>query len=298
MKVFYSDRYTIPLPPQHKFPMEKYAGIRSQLLENNVLNINEMHEAPTASYHDVVVAHSNQYVDAVFSNTLDDKSIRKIGFPRTELLLGRSLATVGGASASALEAINNGFSGNLAGGTHHAHYDSGEGFCVFNDFAVTALNLLKKKIVKRIGILDLDVHQGNGNASILGDVHNVYILDMYCEKNYPFHKILPNHPVPLSTECTDEEFLDLLTINIVKMMEFKPDIIFYQHGSDMLAEDSLGKMKLSLEGLKNRDEIVFDFCKKNGIPLSLGQGGGYSKPISITIQAHVNTYQLAKSYFS
>jgi len=297
MRVFYSDRYTIPLPIGHKFPIAKYKLIKEGLLSQGVLRDEELLECPLADIETVKLAHCPEYVDAVVECRLDPKIVRKIGFPQTPALPLRSLATVGGALCAANEALENGVSGNLAGGTHHAFYDSGEGFCVFNDFAVVIMSLLHERKISRAAILDLDVHQGNGNSAMMNDMENVFIFSMHGANNYPFKKIPSSLDIGLHDNTDDDTFLNLLYDNFYKIIEFKPDIILYQHGSDMLKEDAFGRLAMTLSGLAARDSFVFSECKKRGIALSLGQGGGYAKPIEKTVEAHVQTYRILKEIY-
>lgn len=297
MKVFYSDRYTIPLPDGHKFPISKYRLIKDGLLNRGVLRHDELFECPLANVSTVKLAHDSAYVDAVLECRLDPKMVRKIGFPQTEALPLRSLATVGGALCAADEALETGISGNLAGGTHHAFYDSGEGFCVFNDFAVVIMNLLSQRKVKRVAIVDLDVHQGNGNAAMLAAMDNVFVFSMHGANNYPFIKVPSTLDIDLPDNADDEMVLSLLYDNFKHILAFEPDIILYQHGSDMLKEDAFGRLSMSLSGLAQRDRFVMSESKQRGIPVSLGQGGGYAKPIEITVEAHIQTYSILKDVY-
>jgi acetoin utilization deacetylase AcuC-like enzyme len=298
MKIFYSDTYTIPLPEGHRFPMEKYKLVRLRLLEENIFREAELHEATLPSRDQMILAHTPSYVDAFCSGTLDPKIQRRIGFPWSEALVRRSLASVGGAMAAADAALAAGISGNLAGGTHHAMADAGEGYCVFNDIAVTILNLLHAKKINRAAIVDLDVHQGNGNSAILGTNPNVYILSMHGEKNYPFVKIPSTHDIDLPDDTTDEVYLSELQAALPLVFRFKPDIVFYQAGVDPLKEDVLGKLSLTHEGLMQRDRMVLSACKMHGVPVSLALGGGYAKPIGLTVEAHVGTYRVVREIFS
>lgn len=297
MKVFYSDHYTVPLPDGHKFPMEKYRLLRMELLEQGILNEDELFEPELPSHEMMLAAHSAEYYESYKAGTVDPMVIRKIGLPWSKELFYRSLASVGGAWGAANAALEHGMGGNLAGGTHHAMRDAGEGFCVFNDFAVVILNLIKSGLIHRAAIVDLDVHQGNGNSAILGNNPDVFILSMHGAKNYPFTKIASSIDIELPDNTGDEEYLSQLKKSLPAVFEFKPDIILYQAGVDPLKEDSLGRLALSKEGLMERDRIVIGECKKHDVPVSLGLGGGYSKPISHTIDAYCGTYRVAKEIF-
>lgn len=297
MKVFYSDRYTIPLPDGHRFPMEKYRLIRLALLKYGVLRDNELIEPDLPSFERLTLAHSPDYVAAVTNGALTDFQIRKIGFPYSEALVARSYATVGGALAAADEALRSGVSGNLAGGTHHAFADSGEGYCVFNDLAVVANYLLSIQKVKRIAIIDLDVHQGNGNAAILGGRSDIFIFSMHGAKNYPFRKVPSTIDIDLPDNTSDNDFLDALRDCLPKVFAFKPDMVLYQAGVDPLKEDVLGRLALTCEGLAERDRLVLKACKTHQIPISLALGGGYANPIDLTVEAHVGTYKAIREVF-
>lgn len=289
---FYTDYIQVPLPPGHRFPMEKYKLLREKLLEENVVSSTQLFEAPLATEEDLLRAHSENYVMGLKNQTLTQKELRPIGLTYSPELLKRSYASVGGFVAATESALKTGFSALLAGGTHHAHADRGEGFCVFNDFAVAALKLLEKGSVKKILIIDLDVHQGNGNSSIMGQREDVFILSLHGERNYPFRKVASHLDVPLKEGIEDEAYLEALAHALVKASSFEPDIIFYQAGVDPLKEDSLGTFNLTFEGLMERDRMIFEFSK--GRPLAMAIGGGYSKPIELTVRAHVNSFKVAK----
>lgn len=297
MKVFYSDNYEVPLPQGHKFPMEKYRLVRERLLAEKILFPDELFEPELPSREIITLAHSKEYYDSFADGSIDPKIIRRIGLPWSKELFMRSLASVGGALGSSMAALEEGIGGNLAGGTHHAFPDHGEGYCVFNDFAVVILHLVKCGIIHRAAIVDLDVHQGNGNSAILSSNPDVHIFSMHGSKNYPFTKVPSTMDIELADGTGDEEYLTLLKENLPAIFEMKPDIVLYQAGVDPLAEDSLGRLNLSKEGLMERDRIVLYECRRRGIPVSLGLGGGYSKPIDHSIDAYVGTYRIAKEIY-
>jgi acetoin utilization deacetylase AcuC-like enzyme len=297
MKVFYSDHYTIPLPEGHRFPMEKYRLIRLALLKDGVVRDNELVAPSMPSPEALMRAHTPDYVDAVLNGTLSEFQIRKIGFPYSKALVERSLATVGGALASAEEALRNGVSGNLAGGTHHAFADSGEGYCVFNDLAVVTNYLRAVHKVRRVAIVDLDVHQGNGNSAILGGSDDVFIFSMHGAKNYPFRKVPSTIDIDLPDGTSDLDFHLILKHYLPKVFAFKPDIVLYQAGVDPLKDDALGRLALTHDGLQERDRLVLKMCRAHGIPISLALGGGYAKPIDLTVEAHVGTYKAIREVF-
>ena len=297
MKLYYSDLYTIDLPQGHRFPMSKYTKLRHNLLHKGIVAETDLQSVVPCSKDILQLAHSEEYIDAIFNGTADYMTIRKIGFPWSESLVKRSCATVGGAISSALTALEYGISGNLAGGTHHAMTSSGEGFCVFNDFAVVSRFLLKEKRVTKIAVIDLDVHQGNGNSEMLGNDDSIFIFSMHGEKNYPFKKIPSTIDIGLNDNTTDDEYLQTLKDVLPKVLEFSPDIILYQAGVDPLKEDALGRLSLTMNGLKERDTLVFESAFQRGIPVSIAIGGGYCKDIDITVEAYSQIFTSAISVF-
>ncbi len=297
MHVYFSDHYTLPLPAEHRFPMKKYRMLRNYLLENKIITKQELHESPIATEDLLRLAHTNEYIEAMKTGEVDSQIIKRIGFPWSFELYQRSCATVGGALQSALSALKDQIAGNLAGGTHHAHADRGEGYCVFNDIAVAARYLIKNKLTERIAIIDLDVHQGNGNSSILKNDPEIFIFSMHGEKNYPFVKVPSHLDIALPSGADDEMYLTNLEIGLAEVKKFNPSFIFYQMGVDPLKEDKLGLMNLTFEGLMKRDEMVLSYAKENHIPISLALGGGYAVPIELSVEAYANTYRVAKKIF-
>jgi len=277
--------------------MQKYRLLRLSLIKENVLSEEQLHRAPLAADDELLLAHSSEYVLGLKNNTLSEKELRPIGLPWSPELLRRSYASVGGFVAASEKSLETGFSALLAGGTHHAHADRGEGYCVFNDFAVAALKLIHAKKASKILIIDLDVHQGNGNSSILGQREDVFVLSLHGEKNYPFRKVPSHLDVSLPEKISDEQYLEALKKSLLKVQTYPSDVIFYQAGVDVLQHDSLGTFNLSFEGTIERDRMVFEFTKKKGLPLAMAIGGGYSIPIEHTINAHVNTFKTAKTFF-
>ncbi len=297
MRIFYSDHYTLPLPGDHRFPMAKYRMLRNYLIDHQIVKPIELYESPMASEDLIQLAHTAEYVEAVRTGEVNINIIKRIGFPWSPELYVRSCVTVGGALEATKAALHDGIAGNLAGGTHHAHADRGEGYCVFNDIAVATRYLKKHGLAKRIAIIDLDVHQGNGNSSILKDDSDVFVFSMHGEKNYPFIKIPSHLDIALPEGATDEVFLENLVQGLARVKEFGPDYIFYQTGVDPLKEDKLGKMNLTLDGLMRRDRMVLEYARDHEIPISLALGGGYAEPIELTVIAYANTYRVAKEVF-
>lgn len=266
-------------------------------MREGVLSPHELIATEPATFGEVASVHDIAYVQNIIGGTLEKMEIRRIGFPWSPALVTRSFATVGGAISAAREAMVSGFSGNLAGGTHHAFADAGEGFCVFNDQAVAAQILLNERLIRKAAIIDLDVHQGNGTSSIFSGRPEVFVFSMHGDKNFPFRKVPSTLDIPLPDDTGDEIYLQTLEENLPAIKAFSPDIILYQAGVDPLKEDRLGRLSLSFEGLMRRDELVIRFAKENGIPISLAMGGGYAEPIELTVSAHINTYRAGKLIF-
>ena len=298
MRAFQSDRDTVPLPEGHRFPIEKYRMLRQLLLEREVLMPAQLGEAPLAHRDELCLVHTPRYLDAVFEGGLDAAEQRRIGLPWSHELALRSRASVGGTLAAAREALRHGISGNLAGGTHHAFADHGAGYCVFNDIAVATRVLQREGRVRRVAIVDLDVHQGDGTASIFAGDEQVFTFSMHGEKNFPFRKQLSHLDVALPDATGDDEYLEALRHHLPQVIDrARPEVVFYQAGVDPLAEDTLGRLSMTLEGLRARDAYVLETARAKGLPVVLTMGGGYAKPISRTLEAHVGTYETAVRLF-
>jgi acetoin utilization deacetylase AcuC-like enzyme len=292
VKLFYTDFALVPMPEGHRFPMHKYRLLREALLNQEVADSHQFYPAPEASEFDLLRAHDEAYVLGLKHGTLSDKEVRPIGLPMGPALYRRSLISTGGFVAATESALEVGYSALLAGGTHHAHRASGEGFCVFNDFAVAGLKLIEEKKVKRILILDLDVHQGNGNSSILGHRDDIFICSIHGERNYPFRKVPSHLDVALPAETTDDKYLEVLTQTLKKLPS--AEMILYQAGVDILKSDKLGTFHISHEGIKQRDRTVFEWIQQRSIPVAQAIGGGYADPIEDSIKAYVGTIQAAR----
>ncbi len=297
MKFFYSDSFDLPLPVDHRFPGNKYGMLRRKLLDDSIMGPELLLEAPLAGLDDLTAIHASRYVIAFENGTICPKAMRKIGFPWSEHLVWRTRATMGGAIAAVRSALNTGLSGQLAGGTHHAHFDHGSGYCVFNDFAVAAHKALAESWVDRIAIIDLDVHQGDGNAALLACRPDIFILSIHGENNFPFHKQPSDLDVALPDRTGDGEYLKALSDALPAVFAFQPDLVLYQAGVDPLEADKLGRLDLTHVGLMKRDEMVLSECKRRGVAISMGIGGGYADPISRTVEAYANTYRVAKRLY-
>lgn len=294
-RLYYCDTHPIPLPPGHKFPASKYALLRG-LLETE--NCYEFRESPLAPVPAIELAHDPSYVRGFLDGSLDPRIMRRIGFPWSESLVRRTLASVGGTLAAATSAIEDGFAGNLAGGTHHAFRTEGSGFCVFNDIAIATLNLRQNRQVARAAVLDLDVHQGDGTASIFEGDPGVLTVSLHGENNFPFRKQRSGIDIGLPDGTEDERYLEQLKSVLPSIAGFQPSILFYQSGVDGLAGDRLGRLRLTHQGLIERDRLVLEFSRHYGVPLVVTLGGGYAEPIERTVEAHANTFRLAAHSFT
>jgi acetoin utilization deacetylase AcuC-like enzyme len=292
-RLYYCDHLTIPLPLGHKFPTEKYALLRANLAADGFY---DLIPAPFAEAADIELAHDRAYVRSILEGTVDPRIMRRIGFPWSVQLVRRTLASVGGTLAAAGEALNSGFGGNLAGGTHHAFRSEGAGFCVFNDLAITILSL-RGRGFRRAAVIDLDVHQGDGTASIFEHDADVLTISLHGENNFPFRKQKSRIDVGLPDGTADEAYLSHVSGVLPAVREFRPEVILYQSGVDGLAGDRLGRLNLSFDGLKERDRMVLAFTRSLGIPTVVTLGGGYASPIARTAEAHANTYRVAAEVY-
>lgn len=298
LKIAHHKAYIHPLPEGHRFPMLKYDLIPSQLLYEGLVEEANFFEPTLIDRETVYLAHESQYVDDLLGLTLDPKMIRRIGFPMSRSLVDRELYLIDGTIKASHFAMEYGVAFNTAGGTHHAGRDFGEGFCLLNDQAVAAAYLYEKGFAKKILIVDLDVHQGNGTAHIFEDHSDIITFSIHGEKNFPFKKEKSHLDIALQDGIEDEAYLSLLDRELNTFIDkIKPNFIYYQAGVDVLASDKLGKFKLSMAGCMKRDNLVFMACKERGIPVEVSMGGGYSPQIKDIVNAHVNTYRSAITIF-
>jgi acetoin utilization deacetylase AcuC-like enzyme len=289
-RVFYCDQHVIPLPAGHRFPVRKYRLIRDLLMPEGRF---DFVEAPFADPRVIAAAHDPAYVQGFLEGTLSAASVRRIGFPWSEGLVRRTLASVGGTLAATEEAFGSGWGGTLAGGTHHAFYAEGSGYCVFNDFAIAITDLRSRGRIQRAAIVDLDVHQGDGTAQMFEGDSQVFTFSMHGARNFPFRKQRSRLDVELADGIGDDEYIEVLSRNLGQVFDFGPDVVFFQSGVDALAEDTLGRLSLTHGGLRRRDEMVLTACKEYGAPLIVTLGGGYANPIERTAEAHANTFRTA-----
>lgn len=290
--------YKHPLPEGHRFPMIKYELLPQQLLHEGIAQKEDFFEPEVASIENILTVHTKEYITDLLNLTLDARAARKIGFPLSKELVERELRIAQGTILGAEKAFETKVAFNIAGGTHHAYSNRGEAFCLLNDQAIAAQYLLDTRLAKKVLIIDLDVHQGNGTAEIFQKNDKVFTFSTHGKSNYPFKKETSDLDIAFEDNTSDEEFLQTISTIIPKLIEQqKPDFIFYLAGVDILASDKLGKLGCTIEGCKRRDEIVFKNCNQYEIPVQVSMGGGYSPEIKTIIEAHTNTYRVAQVIF-
>ena len=313
LKIAFSPIFKLELPEGHRFPMLKYELIPEQLLYEGTAT-NDNFFAPKPLSEDIILAtHTLPYFDKMKHLTLSPKEMRRIGFPLTQVLFDRCLTIAGGTVEATHYAMKHGIAMNIAGGTHHAFTDRGEGFCLLNDHAMAANYLIDNNLAKSILIVDLDVHQGNGTAEIFSKSKNkwskstqnpkyteggVFTFSMHGANNYPLHKEQSDLDIGLPDGVEDAFYLKTLRENLPRLMdEVQPDFVFYNAGVDVLATDKLGKLNLTMHGCGERDKFVFELCKIKNVPLEVSMGGGYSARVATIVAAHAQTFRLAQEVF-
>lgn len=293
--LFYTDQYSFPLPEGHRFPLRKYRLVRELLQQGAAFNLRP---APLASARVIELAHDRDYVRKFLAGELPAPAMRRIGFPWSPELVKRTLASVGGTLAATEIAIRAGVGGTLAGGTHHAFRGAGAGYCVFNDIAIAIQFLRGQGMYSRFAVIDLDVHQGDGTAQMFEDDSGVLTFSMHGGKNFPFHKQRSKLDIELPDGTGDDEYLSRLQATLPRVFAFGPEILFYQAGVDPLDSDRLGRLNLTMDGLRRRDEMVFEAAVCANIPIVVTLGGGYSEPIERTAEAHAQTFRTALQVFT
>ena len=290
--------YILPLPENHRFPMEKYELLHRQLIHEGTCEPEDFF-SPTKIDNDSVTAiHQKVYVERLKGLKLNKAEIRKIGFPISQQLIDREFIIAGGTLSGSLKALEYGIAFNIAGGTHHAFSSHGEAFCLLNDQAIAAQYLLEKELAKKILIIDLDVHQGNGTAEIFQKEDRVFTFSMHGKKNYPFKKEQSDLDIALEDKTNDKIYIEILQEALPKLLKsVKPDFIFYLSGVDVLESDRLGRLGISIKGCEARDQMVLKCCHDENIPVQCSMGGGYSKDIKLIIEAHANTYRVAQKIY-
>jgi acetoin utilization deacetylase AcuC-like enzyme len=297
MKVFYSPNYYADIGDGHVFPIRKFELVRDRLLQEGTLQSEDLVEPEPASIADVLQVHTEDYVTRLRAGTLNKQEIRRLGLPWSESLVRRSFYTVGGTIAAARTALEIGIGSNLAGGTHHAFADRGEGFCVLNDVAIAIRTLQRDGKIRRSATVDCDVHQGNGTATIFAGDAEVFTLSIHGAKNYPLLKARSTLDIELDDKTGDEPYLSALTASLPAVFAHQPDIIFYLGGADPYAGDKLGRLSLSMAGLRERDELVLRASSDRGIPIVTVMSGGYGEAVSDTVEIHCNTIRAVAEVF-
>lgn len=298
LKIAYHPIYKHPLPEGHRFPMIKYELLPQQLLYEGTCTEDNFFEPSFPEDRHILAAHDEEYYRNLVGLQLSKREARKIGFPLSEALVKRERIIADGTIKGCHFALENGIAMNIAGGTHHAYSDRGEAFCMLNDQAIGARYLLNQKLAKKILIVDLDVHQGNGTAEIFQTDHSVFTFSIHGKGNYPFKKETSDLDVPLEKGTTDKEYLSILKKTLPGLMEeVRPDFIFYLCGVDVLETDKLGTLAMTLDGCKERDRFVLQTCHDANIPVQCSMGGGYSPEIRIIVEAHANTFRLAQDIY-
>jgi acetoin utilization deacetylase AcuC-like enzyme len=289
VRCFYSDTFVLPLPEGHRFPMAKYSGLRERILRDRIVSPDDLSEAPRASWVDLRLVHDQDYLTAVGQGLLPRAAQRRIGFPWSPQMVERARRSVGATIAAARAALDGGAAANLAGGTHHAFPDRGEGYCVFNDVAVAARVLQRDCGVTRVAVVDCDVHQGDGTAAIFRDDRSVFTLSLHGARNYPFRKQTSDLDVELDDGTGDEPYLAKLAHSLDVVFDANPHAVFYLAGADPYEGDRLGRLTLTIEGLRRRDTLVFARCRAARVPVVITMSGGYADDIESIVTIHANT---------
>lgn len=298
MRVCYTPRYYADIGEGHVFPIRKFELVRDRLVAEGTLAPAEIYEPREAPVADVLLVHTDDYVTRLRAGSLTQREVRRLGLPWSKALVRRSLLATAGTCAAARFALDEGVGANLAGGTHHAFPDHGEGFCVLNDVAVAVRVLQRDRLARRFSVVDLDVHQGNGTAHIFAGDDSVFTFSMHGAKNYPLFKLRSTLDVELPDGTADGAYLEALSNNLPRVFEHKPDLVFYLGGADPYAGDKLGRLSLTFAGLRARDEAVLRECRRRGVPVATVMSGGYAADIEDTVEIHCNTIRAAKEIFN
>ncbi|MFD2513068.1 histone deacetylase [Pontibacter locisalis] len=295
LKIAWSEIFAHSLPEGHRFPMAKYDLLPEQLLYEGTITDSNLFAPEPLQEKYILDTHDAGYWQRLNSLQLSKSEIRKTGFPLSRQLINREVVIMNGTLQAAVFALEFGVGMNIAGGTHHAFTDRGEGFCLLNDIAIAANYLLNHKGIRKVLVVDLDVHQGNGTAQIFKDESRVFTFSMHGGHNYPFHKEQSDLDIPLEEGTDDKTYLKLLNNTLPRLLEQEqPEFVFFQSGVDVLATDKLGRLGMTIEGCKERDRTVLELCHKNKLPVAVSMGGGYSKQIAHIVEAHANTFRLAQ----
>ena len=298
LKIAHDKLYKHLLKENHRFPMIKYEMIPEQLINEGTCNMNNFFVPGEIEDSTILLTHDRNYYYRLINQELNDKEKRAIGFPMSDMLVKREKKIIQGTVECAMHAIEHGISMNIAGGTHHAFSNRAEAFCILNDQAIASNYLINNGLSKKILILDLDVHQGNGTAEIFTNNNQVFTVSFHGKNNYPFRKEVSDYDYGFEDKTEDKEYLKIITNEVPRLIEsFEPDFIFYLSGVDIIDNDKLGKLSISLKGCKLRDRFVLNYCKNNKLPVQVSMGGGYSKEINEIVEAHSNTFRLAQEIY-
>lgn len=297
-RIFYSPYYYADIGENHVFPIKKFELVRDRLLKQGTLQLSEIAEPQPARIEDVLLVHTEDYINRLRNGTLTAREIRRLGLPWSKSLVRRSFLATSGTVNAARHALKNAVASNLAGGTHHSFPDRGEGFCVLNDVAVAIKVLQKENLAQRFLIVDCDVHQGNGTAFIFKDDADVFTFSMHGAKNYPLFKENSTLDIELPDKTGDVEFLGTLSEALPRIFAHAPDIVFYLGGADPFEKDQLGRLNLTMEGLRQRDEMVLSYAEERKIPIVTTMSGGYARDINDTVEIHCNTIRAVKKVFA
>ena len=298
MRVSYTPRYYADIGEGHVFPIRKFEIVRDRLLREGTLSPRDIIEPQPAPIADVLLVHTEDYVTRLRAGALSPREIRRLGLPWSKALVRRSFLATGGTLGAARFALEEGIGSNLAGGTHHAFPDHGEGFCVLNDVAITIRVLQRDGLIKRAAIVDCDVHQGNGTAAIFADDERVFTFSMHGAKNYPLFKPKSDLDIELPDGTNDAAYLGTLERNLPRVFAHEPEIIFYLGGADPFVGDRLGRLALTIEGLRARDELVLKECRAKSVPVVTVMSGGYAEDINDTVEIHCNTIRAARMIYA
>jgi acetoin utilization deacetylase AcuC-like enzyme len=294
MKAFYTDHFVLPLPTEHRFPMLKYRRLRERVVAEGIVAPENLLIPDAATDEQLLRAHDADYIERVKTGTLTIKEIRRIGFPWSPEMVERSRRSSGATIAACRASLTDGVAVNLAGGTHHAFRDHGEGYCVFNDSAIAARAMQAEKLARRVVILDCDVHQGNGTAAILAGDSSIFTFSIHGEKNFPFHKEVSDCDLELPDGTGDGLYLEMLEEGVTRALSLaNADIAIYLAGADPYMGDRLGRLKLSMEGLAARDRFVLGLCRSEGLPVAVTMAGGYAREVEDIVAIHTQTVRIA-----
>jgi acetoin utilization deacetylase AcuC-like enzyme len=294
MKAFYTDHFVLPLPEGHRFPMRKYALLRERVISEGILAREDLIVPDAATDEQILRAHDADYLERIKTGSLSAKEIRRIGFPWSPEMVERSRRSSGATMGACRAALSGGIAVNLAGGTHHACRDHGEGFCVFNDSAIAARAMQAERRARRVVIIDCDVHQGNGTAHILAGDLTVFTFSIHAESNFPFRKFPSDLDIGLEDGAGDAVYLDMLEVGVQRALSLShADFAIYLAGADPYAGDRLGRLSLTMEGLAARDRLIFGLCREAGVPVAVTMAGGYANNVEEIVAIHLQTVRIA-----